>query len=98
MESRTLRPQDDLERGAEARCAADAEAALDRRCAVAHVPQSLTGHRHLGRKAFTVVLDRHEPLPRRALADHDLGPCRVRVAADIAETLLDDAEDLDLLV
>src|SRR4029077_10607249 len=93
-----LRPQDDFERSAPARCAANAETALDRRRPVAHIPQPLPSCGHVGREAFAVVLDRDEPLPGGTLADDDLCGSRVSVAADIAQPFLDDAEDLDLLV
>src|SRR6185437_11574654 len=88
----------DLERGADAGGAPHAEAAVDRGRAIAHVPQPLTEGLGVGREAFAVVLDGHEPLARGASADDDVGPSGVRVAADVAEPLLDDAEDLDLLV
>src|SRR5207237_1372159 len=71
-----LGPQNDLERGAEAGGAADAEATVDRRRASADVPQSLPGRGGLGREAFTVVLDDDEPLARGAPPDHDLGAGR----------------------
>src|SRR5207302_990633 len=93
-----LRPQNDLERGAEAGSAADAEAALDCRGPVAHVPQPVPGGCRLGREAFAVVLDGDETLAGEPPADLDFGAGRVRVAADVPEPLLDDAEDLDLLV
>ena len=77
---------------------ADAEAAVDRRRASPHVPQSLPGCSGLGREALAVVFDDDEPLARGASANHDLGAGCIRVAPDIPQALLDDAEDLDLLV
>src|SRR5438477_1754619 len=53
-----LRSQYDLERGAAPGGAADAEAALDRRRSVAHVPQPVPRGTEIGREAFAVVLDR----------------------------------------
>ena len=68
-----LRAQNDLERGAAAGRAADAETAVDRRRAIAHVPQPLTRRFRVGREAFTVVLDGDESFARGSAADHDLG-------------------------
>src|SRR5512142_3164096 len=80
-----LRPQYDFERGASPGRAADAEAALDRRRPVAHVPQPVPGGSEVGREAFAVVLDRDEPLAGGALSDHDLRARRMRMAADVSE-------------
>src|SRR5947209_6429713 len=67
------------------------------RRAGAHVLQPLPGGDLLAVEACAVIQDGDEALAV-APADDDLGPRRLRVLAHVRETLLHDAEDLDLLV
>src|SRR5262249_6097762 len=92
-----LGAQDDFERGPEPGPRGQREAALDALRPCLDVLQPLTGFRRLSVEAGAVVADRHEPLAL-AQPDHHLGPARVRMLADVCETLLHDPEHLDLLV
>src|SRR5438270_7268062 len=94
---RRLRAQDDLERRTETRPRGQGEATLDVLRARADVLQALPGGGRLSVESFAVVAHGHEALAV-AHPDDDLGLACIRVLADVGETLLNDAEDLDLLV
>src|SRR6476619_692083 len=89
--------QDDFERSAAAGLRGETEAALDQLGACTDVLHSLPDSRGLAVEAFAVITHQHEALVV-AHADHDFGSGGVRVLAHVGETLLHDAEDLDLLV
>src|SRR5207244_8153098 len=92
-----LGAQDYFERRAEPRPRREPEAALDVLRPRPDVLQALARGGRLTVEAFAVVTDRDEPLIG-AHANQDLRPSRIRVLAHVCESLLDDAEDLDLLV
>src|SRR5438445_3855294 len=94
----TSGPEDDLERGAAPGRRAQREPAFDRLGAGADVLQALSGRSLFAVEAPAVVGDVHEPLAEGTLADRHLGAGRVRMLANVCQSFLHDAEDLDLLV